>query len=73
MTLMHREGKITYEKPEDTTAYKKAAHKRWSNIEFKLKQKSRKWINNGKKSKMALPDELEQYLNSGWKLGRVGG
>lgn len=73
MAMMHREGKITYKKPEDTTAYKNAALSRWSDPQFKAKQKSRKWINNGKKSKIVLPEELSQYLDSGWNLGRVGG
>lgn len=73
ITQMHRDGKISYEKPEDTTNYKEAALKRWSNPEFKSKQKSRKWINNGKNSKMVLPEKLSHYLDSGWNLGRVGG
>ena len=73
MSQMHREGKITYTKPEDTSEYKNAALKRWNDPEFKAKQKSRKWINDGLKSKMVLPEDLSQYLDSGWSLGRVGG
>lgn len=64
---------ITYVKPDDTTNYKNAAKLRWSNPEFKALQKSRKWINDGIKSKMVLSQELSHYLNSGWNLGRVGG
>jgi len=73
MLKKHRDGKITYVKPDDTTNYKNAAKLRWSNPEFKALQKSRKWINDGIKSKMVLSQELSHYLNSGWNLGRVGG
>jgi hypothetical protein len=68
---LHEEGKINYSKPEDTTNYKIAANKRWSDPEFKLKAKSRKHINNGKQSKMVLPEEIQNYLENGWKLGRL--
>lgn len=29
-------------------------------------------INNGIISKQIYPDELEQYLNNGWRKGRIG-
>lgn len=30
-----------------------------------------KWINNGVTNKRVKPDELHQYLNNGWKFGRI--
>lgn len=30
-----------------------------------------KWINNGTNQKTVRPDELNQYLDSGWELGRI--
>jgi hypothetical protein len=30
-----------------------------------------KWINNGTNQKTVRFDELNQYLDSGWKLGRI--
>jgi hypothetical protein len=66
-------GKMNSKKPEDTTNYKVSSLKRWQDQEFRNKAKSRKWINNGIKSKMILPEEIKQYLNSGWVLGRAGG
>lgn len=33
--------------------------------------KDRKWINNGVTNKRVKPDELHQYLNNGWKIGRT--
>lgn len=30
-----------------------------------------KWMNNGVTNKRVKPDELHQYLNNGWKLGRI--
>lgn len=68
---LHKSGKMTYAKPEDTTNYKIAAKRRWSNLEFKRKAKSRKHINNGKISKTILPEQLDLFLNLGWVLGRL--
>jgi DNA primase large subunit len=68
ITLRHAEGKITYKKPEDTTNYKIAAAKRWSDSAFKEKAKSRKWYHNEKtkECKMLLPEQV----TSNWTLGR---
>jgi hypothetical protein len=71
ITKLHKEGKITYSKPDDKHNYKTAAKKRWSDPKFKLKAKSRKHINNGQQSKMVLPEDIQYYLNNGWKLGRL--
>lgn len=30
-----------------------------------------KYINNGVKNKMVPPNEVQNYLNSGWKLGQL--
>jgi hypothetical protein len=72
-TKAWKEGKMNSVKPEDTSNYKNAAIKRWSDPKFKDAAKSRKWINKGNKSKMVLPDDICSYLNSGWSLGRTGG
>lgn len=65
---MHQEGVFTYNKPEDTTNYKIAAKKRWSDPDFKKRQKSRKWYHNDvlMKSKMLLPEQI----TPDWKKGR---
>jgi len=73
VTKAWKDGKMNSVKPEDTTNYKNAANKRWSDPSFKEKAKSRKWINNGNKSKMVLPNDIDSYLNDGWSLGRIGG
>ena len=35
------------------------------------KAKLRKWINNGEKNITICPENLEEFLNKGWKLGRL--
>jgi len=32
--------------------------------------KNKKLINNGKKSSLAYPDDVKEYLEDGWKRGR---
>ena len=69
----HAEGRFNgYEKPDDTTNYKNAANKRWSDPSFKKKMKSKKWMNLNEKSKMISPEDLESYLSMGWSFGRGG-
>lgn len=71
MKQLHTDGCINYNKPEDTTNYKKAATKRWSDPDFRRKARSRKHMNNGVEARMVLPEEQEQLLKSGWKFGRL--
>jgi len=40
-------------------------------IKLSKHSKNRVWINNQKISKMIQKEELEHYLNEGWKLGRI--
>ena len=54
---MHAEGRFTYTKPEDTTNYKNAAKKRWSDPEFRAKMKTRKWMSLNGDSKMVIAEE----------------
>ena len=69
----HAEGRFNgYEKPDDTTNYKNAANKRWSDPSFKKKMKSKRWMNLNEKSKMISPEDLESYLSMGWSFGRGG-
>lgn len=67
------DGKMNPSKSSDTTNYRLAALKRWSDKSFREKSKSRKWINNGERSKMVSPEDIDLYLKSGWILGRSGG
>lgn len=36
-----------------------------------ITQKGRKWINNGVQQKKLFPNEIEEYLNNGWKYGML--
>ena len=71
MKQIHAEGCINYDKPEDTTNYKKAAMKRWSDPDFRRKARYRKHMNNGVEARMVLPEDQQQLLKSGWKFGRL--
>lgn len=71
MKQLHAEGRINYNKPKDTTSYKKAAMERWSDPDFRRKAKSRKHMNNGVESRMVLPEDQQQLLKSGWEFGRL--
>jgi len=72
LTKAHREGKITYSKPDDTTNYKTAALKRWADPEFKKKRIGQKWMYLNNKSQKVSKEEWEARLSLGWSFGRGG-
>jgi hypothetical protein len=69
---MHASGMIRYEKPEDTTNYKIAAKKRWSDPSFKEKFIGQKWMHHKGTTKKISPDEWNHYQEMGWSFGRGG-
>lgn len=69
---MHKEGRITYQKPQDTTNYRRAALARWSNPDFKSKFIGQRWMFKGGKTKKISPSEWDLYLKNGWNFGRGG-
>lgn len=64
-----REG--THLSEETKQKISKALTGRVVSDETKAKLKGKKYINNGTIVKKVTADKLQQYLNNGWKLGRV--
>ena len=44
---------------------------RIARLSQKSQTKGKRKINNGMREKLVLPEELDTYLNQGWKLGRL--
>ena len=53
----------------------KAAYNRFSNIEERIKQSERikgsRWMYKDGMSSQVRKDKIEQYINLGWKFGRI--